>query len=54
MPGTRLAGERALVVGDAAGLLDPVSGDGMYECFYSAKLATDGDRAICSPAARPR
>jgi flavin-dependent dehydrogenase len=27
-------------VGDAAGLLDPVSGDGMYECFYSAKLAT--------------
>ena len=40
MPGTRLAGERALVVGDAGGLLDPVSGDGMYECFYSARLAT--------------
>ena len=41
MPGTRLATERALVVGDAGGLLDPVSGDGMYECFYSARLATD-------------
>jgi geranylgeranyl reductase family protein len=41
MPGTRIAGERALVVGDAGGLLDPVSGDGMYECFYSARLATD-------------
>jgi flavin-dependent dehydrogenase len=26
-------------VGDAAGLVDPVSGDGMYECFVSAELA---------------
>jgi geranylgeranyl reductase family protein len=40
MPATRLAGERALLVGDAGGLLDPVSGDGMYECFYSARLAS--------------
>jgi geranylgeranyl reductase family protein len=39
-PGTRVAGERALLVGDAAGLIDPVSGDGMYECFVSAGLAT--------------
>jgi geranylgeranyl reductase family protein len=38
-PGTRIAGERALLVGDAAGLIDPVSGDGMYECFVSARLA---------------
>ena len=39
-PGTRIAGERHLLVGDAAGLIDPVSGDGMYECFVSARLAT--------------
>jgi geranylgeranyl reductase family protein len=38
-PGTRIATDRALVVGDAAGLIDPVSGDGMYECFVSSKLA---------------
>ena len=38
-PGTAVASERALLVGDAAGLIDPVSGDGMYECFVSADLA---------------
>jgi len=37
---TQIAGERALLVGDAAGLIDPVSGDGMYECFVSSRLAT--------------
>jgi flavin-dependent dehydrogenase len=38
-PGVRIAGGRTLLVGDAAGLIDPFSGDGMYECFVSAKLA---------------
>jgi geranylgeranyl reductase family protein len=38
-PGTTIGSERALLVGDAAGLIDPVSGDGMYECFVSAALA---------------
>jgi geranylgeranyl reductase family protein len=38
-PSTQIATERALLVGDAAGLIDPVSGDGMYECFVSARLA---------------
>jgi geranylgeranyl reductase family protein len=40
-PGVSIASERALLVGDAAGLIDPVSGDGMYECFVSASLAAD-------------
>jgi flavin-dependent dehydrogenase len=31
---------RALLVGDAAGLVDPLSGDGMYEAFVSARLAS--------------
>jgi flavin-dependent dehydrogenase len=30
-----------LLVGDAAGLVDPLSGDGMYEAFASARLAAD-------------
>jgi geranylgeranyl reductase family protein len=37
----RLARGRALVVGDAAGLVDPLSGDGIYEAFLSAHLAAD-------------
>jgi geranylgeranyl reductase family protein len=34
-----LARGRALLVGDAAGLIDPVSGDGMFEGFLSSKVA---------------
>ena len=37
--GCRLGGGRALLVGDAAGLVDPLSADGMYEAFVSARLA---------------
>jgi len=40
-PGARAARDRVLLVGDAAGLVDPLSGDGMYEAFVSAKLAAD-------------
>ena len=29
------------LVGDAAGLVDPFSGDGMYEAFLSAQLAAE-------------
>jgi len=32
---------RILLVGDAAGLVDPLSGDGMYEAFLSARLAAE-------------
>jgi flavin-dependent dehydrogenase len=47
-----------LLVGDAAGLVDPLSGDGMYEAFVSARLAAEtsdarGERARrVRPAAR--
>jgi geranylgeranyl reductase family protein len=40
-PDSRLARGQALVVGDAAGLVDPLSGDGMYGAFLSAKLASE-------------
>ncbi|HET6172156.1 MAG TPA: geranylgeranyl reductase family protein [Gaiellales bacterium] len=39
-PSTRVANGRALAVGDAAGLVDPLSGDGMYEAFSSAHVAS--------------
>lgn len=38
-PAARVARGRALVIGDAAGLVDPMSGDGMYEAFLSSTLA---------------
>ena len=41
LPGTLLARGRTAVIGDAAGLVDPFSGDGMYEAFLSARLVTD-------------
>jgi geranylgeranyl reductase family protein len=33
--------DRVLLVGDAAGLVDPLSGDGIYEAFASARLAAE-------------
>jgi geranylgeranyl reductase family protein len=41
LPGTQLARGLTAVIGDAAGLVDPFSGDGMYEAFYSARLVAD-------------
>ena len=40
-PKATLARGRALLVGDAAGLIDPVSGDGMFEGFLSAQYASE-------------
>ena len=45
---------RVLLVGDAAGLVDPLSGDGMYEAFVSARLASEAILRATSPATRPR
>jgi geranylgeranyl reductase family protein len=39
-PGTVPVRGRALLVGDAAGLVDPLTGDGMYEAFVSSRLAS--------------
>ena len=39
--GTPAGRGRVLLVGDAAGLVDPLSGDGIYEAFVSAKLAAE-------------
>ena len=50
-PHTRLAREHGLVVGDAAGLIDPVSGDGMYECFVSAEIASAAIRDLLAGSA---
>ncbi|HUJ55987.1 MAG TPA: geranylgeranyl reductase family protein [Gaiellaceae bacterium] len=41
LPGTQLARGNTAVIGDAAGLVDPFSGDGMYEAFLSSKLVAD-------------
>jgi geranylgeranyl reductase family protein len=38
---SQLAKDNVLLVGDAAGLVDPLSGDGIYEAFVSARLAAD-------------
>lgn len=40
-PRSTLARGRTLLVGDAAGLIDPVSGDGMFEGFLSSRYAAD-------------
>jgi geranylgeranyl reductase family protein len=39
--GAGLVRGNAAVIGDAAGLVDPFSGDGMYEAFLSAQLVAD-------------
>lgn len=38
---SRLASTNACVVGDAAGLVDPLTGDGIYESFLSGRLAAE-------------
>jgi geranylgeranyl reductase family protein len=39
--GSQPARGRVVLVGDAAGLVDPLSGDGIYEAWVSARLAAD-------------
>jgi flavin-dependent dehydrogenase len=46
----RVAGEGWMAVGDAAGLVDPVTGEGLYYAIRSADLAV---RALLSEATEP-
>jgi geranylgeranyl reductase family protein len=39
--GTSIVSGRALLVGDAAGLVDPMSGEGIYSAFVSGRLAAE-------------
>ena len=56
LPDARLARGRTLLVGDAAGLVDPFSGDGMYEGFLSARVAAAaiGGDAVPLESYQPR
>jgi geranylgeranyl reductase family protein len=47
-PSAPVANGRGLVVGDAAGLVDPLSGDGIYEAFLSATYAAEAVVDLCA------
>ncbi len=51
-PDSIAARGRTLLVGDAAGLVDPLSGDGMYEAFVSARLAAEAIGALLAGETR--
>ena len=54
-PGDRARSGRVLLVGDAAGLVDPLSGDGMYEAFVQRAARCRVRRcAASSTATSPR
>jgi geranylgeranyl reductase family protein len=44
--GARLSRGPALLVGDAAGLVDPLSGEGIHAAFLSGRLAADAARRV--------
>jgi geranylgeranyl reductase family protein len=51
-PGVAIVRGPALLLGDAAGLVDPLSGEGIYGAFLSAQLAADAlDRYLAGRAA---
>ena len=45
-PDSTLARGRALLAGDAAGLVDPLTGDGMYEAFVSGRFAAEAVQRV--------
>ncbi len=53
-PRSTFASGNVLLVGDAAGLVDPLSGDGMYEAFVSGRIAAESILAGEIEAYAPR
>ena len=51
-PGEAAGRGRALLVGDAAGLVDPLSGDGIYEALVSARLGAESALDLLEGRAR--
>ena len=51
-PGDTASQGRVLLVGDAAGLVDPLSGDGIYEALVSARLAAESTLELLQGGAR--
>src|SRR5262249_31077770 len=45
-PGDPLTRGRCILVGDAAGLIDPLTGEGIHSAFLSAKLASEAVVAL--------
>ena len=51
--GNRVSGDGWMAVGDAAGLVDPITGEGLYYAIRSADLAAQTILADSSPAEQP-
>lgn len=45
-PGDPLSKGRGILIGDAAGLIDPLSGEGIHSAFLSAKLGSEAVAAL--------
>ncbi len=52
-PPYRLAHGAVLYVGDAAGMIDPFGGEGIYGAVQSGRLAAEAALAACNTARRP-
>ncbi len=49
LPATPLSESRCILIGDAAGLIDPLSGEGIHSAFLSAKLGFERSPRCWTP-----